>query len=157
MSEWQTTRPSGSARQIGAGLFGSLEVDLLAPVTSRFHASWEQALPEIPPGQQSTPVLLYGSLMMRLYKPYETDIEVRQKHDQLYLIARGEGIFFNGAHLCGDDPIQHFKAGDVLFVPAGVVHRFRESTDDCLVWSVFFGPLHDGSMSDHEMNGKAHR
>lgn len=29
---------------------------------------------------------------------------------------------------------------DVRFVPAGVVHRFEEFTDDFAVWVVFYGP-----------------
>jgi mannose-6-phosphate isomerase-like protein (cupin superfamily) len=30
--------------------------------------------------------------------------------------------------------------GDVLFVPAGVIHRFEEFTDDFAVWVLFYGP-----------------
>lgn len=30
--------------------------------------------------------------------------------------------------------------GDLLFVPAGVVHRFEEFTDDFATWVMFYGP-----------------
>jgi mannose-6-phosphate isomerase-like protein (cupin superfamily) len=33
-----------------------------------------------------------------------------------------------------------FGPGDVMFVPAGVVHRFENFTNDFLVWVVFCGP-----------------
>jgi quercetin dioxygenase-like cupin family protein len=32
-----------------------------------------------------------------------------------------------------------FGPGDLLWVPAGVVHRFKDFTDDLAVWVVFFG------------------
>ncbi len=35
---------------------------------------------------------------------------------------------------------ERFGPGDLLFVPAGVVHRFEEFTDDLVVWVVFYGP-----------------
>ena len=31
------------------------------------------------------------------------------------------------------------KGGDLLFVPAGVPHRFEESGDNLVVWVVFYG------------------
>ena len=33
-----------------------------------------------------------------------------------------------------------FGCGDVLFVPAGVVHRFEDFSDELVVWVVFYGP-----------------
>ena len=33
-----------------------------------------------------------------------------------------------------------FGPGDVLFVPAGVTHRFENFTADLTVWVVFYGP-----------------
>jgi mannose-6-phosphate isomerase-like protein (cupin superfamily) len=33
-----------------------------------------------------------------------------------------------------------FSPGDLLFVWAGVEHRFEEFTDDLAVWVVFYGP-----------------
>ena len=39
-----------------------------------------------------------------------------------------------------ETPGIRFGPGDLLFVPAGVVHRFEEFTDDLAVWVVFYGP-----------------
>jgi mannose-6-phosphate isomerase-like protein (cupin superfamily) len=38
-------------------------------------------------------------------------------------------------------PDRHrFEPGDVLFVPAGVAHRFEEFSDDLALWAVFCTP-----------------
>ena len=35
---------------------------------------------------------------------------------------------------------QDFTAGEVLFVPAGVEHRFENFSDDFSTWVLFYGP-----------------
>ncbi len=35
---------------------------------------------------------------------------------------------------------RQFQPGDLLFVPAGCVHRFEEFSDDLAVGVVFYGP-----------------
>ena len=48
-------------------------------------------------------------------------------------ILRGSGTFFmNGERML-------FKANDVLFVPAGVEHRFENFTADFATWVIFYG------------------
>ena len=32
-----------------------------------------------------------------------------------------------------------FKENDVLFVPAGIEHRFENFTDDFATWVIFYG------------------
>ena len=46
----------------------------------------------------------------------------------------GSGYFVNG------ESRQPFEAGEALFVPAGVVHRFEDFTPDFAAWVVFYGP-----------------
>ena len=49
-------------------------------------------------------------------------------------MVSGRGEFVNGSE-------RHaFAPGDVMFVPAGVEHRFEQFTDDLAVWVVFYGP-----------------
>ena len=50
------------------------------------------------------------------------------------MVAEGRGQFRNG------EAVHRFGPGDVLFVPAGVVHRFEEFSDDLVVWVFFYGP-----------------
>jgi mannose-6-phosphate isomerase-like protein (cupin superfamily) len=75
-----------------------------------------------------------GNIRLRIYAPRGSDWQATHSQDELYIIARGSGRFFNGTRR------HSFRAGDALFVPAGVDHRFEAFTDDLLVWVVFFGP-----------------
>jgi quercetin dioxygenase-like cupin family protein len=49
-------------------------------------------------------------------------------------VASGSGTFLcnDARHQCGP--------GDVLFVPAGAVHRFEGTSQDFAVWVIFYGP-----------------
>jgi len=85
-------------------------------------------------GQLAARVLAHGSLLVEYYAPRGTDTQTPHTKDEVYVVIRGSGWFVNGAE-------RHpFQAHDVLFVPAGVVHRFEEFTDDFAVWVMFYGP-----------------
>jgi len=68
----------------------------------------------------------------------------------MYFIVSGHGLFMRARDVMpiGDDvslPVAgeeraRFKAGDVLFVPAGTEHRFEEMSEDFGCWIVFYGP-----------------
>jgi mannose-6-phosphate isomerase-like protein (cupin superfamily) len=102
---------------------------------NRVRVTVEQArtLP-IPAGQRSAPVLAHGSLLVKFYAPKGVDQQTPHTRDELYVIIQGSGWF-----VCGDQRYP-FGVSDVLFVPAGVVHRFEDFTDDFCVWVVFYGP-----------------
>jgi mannose-6-phosphate isomerase-like protein (cupin superfamily) len=75
-----------------------------------------------------------GTLSLELYAPQGRDKQEPHTQDELYVVVSGEGEFVNGAD-------RHpFKAGDVLFVPAGVEHRFERFSDDFQTWVIFYGP-----------------
>ena len=103
--------------------------------TNRMRVTVEQAkmLP-IPSGQRSVPVLTHGSLLVKYYAPKGIDQQTPHTRDELYVVIQGSGWF-----ICGDQRLP-FDIGDVLFVPAGVVHRFEDFTGDFCVWVVFYGP-----------------
>lgn len=87
-----------------------------------------------PDGKRSTAVFEHGTLQVKLYAPRGADPQQPHTRDEAYVVARGAGWFVNGAH-------RHpFAAHDVLFVKAGVVHRFEDFSDDFLVWVFFYGP-----------------
>ena len=86
------------------------------------------------PGKLAAPVLLHGSLLVEYYAPRGRDIQTPHTRDEVYVVIQGSGWFLNG------EKRHAFGPGDVLFVPAGVVHRFEEFTDDFAVWVMFYGP-----------------
>ena len=76
----------------------------------------------------------HGSLSVEIYKPEKEDLQKPHTRDEIYVIASGSGVFVNG------QAKQNFEQGEVLFVPAGVIHRFEEFTNDFSTWVFFYGP-----------------
>ena len=100
-----------------------------------WHATLTEALAlPIPNGQRSSHVMEHGSLSVRLYAPKRIDSQSPHQQDEVYVVASGTGWFVNGSHR------HRFSAGDVLFVPAGVQHRFEEFGDNVAIWVIFYGP-----------------
>lgn len=101
----------------------------------RWRATVEEAMTlPVPEGQRSVEVLSHGTMVVRYYAPRGTDGQTPHTRDELYVVARGSGTFVNG------DRRHAFGASDVLFVPAGVSHRFEDFTDDFGTWVIFYGP-----------------
>ena len=87
-----------------------------------------------PAGQRFAVALERGSLSIELYAPRGSDPQQPHTRDEVYVVVSGRGEFTNG-------PERHaFAPGDLLFVPAGVEHRFEQFSDDLAVWVVFYGP-----------------
>ncbi|HEV7893548.1 MAG TPA: cupin domain-containing protein [Pyrinomonadaceae bacterium] len=108
----------------------------VSDTAARGRASVAEALALLPGagGQRFAKVLEHESLLVEIYAPRGTDPQQPHTRDELYVVVTGNGRFVNGGE-------RHaFEPGDVLFVPAGVVHRFEEFTDDLVVWVVFYGP-----------------
>ena len=103
---------------------------------ARGRASVAEALALLPGagGQRFAKVLEHESLLVEIYAPRGTDPQQPHTRDELYVVVTGSCRFINGGER------QAFSPGDVLFVPAGVVHRFEEFTEDLVVWVVFYGP-----------------
>lgn len=76
----------------------------------------------------------HGSLEVEFYRPDGVDRQQPHTRDEIYVVASGSGLFVNG------DERHPFEPGEVLFVPAGVVHRFEDFTDDFATWVFFYGP-----------------
>ncbi len=92
------------------------------------------AVARVARGLPSAVVFEHGTLQVKMYRPAGTDMQKPHTRDEVYVIARGSGWFVNG-------PERHpFQTGDMLFVPAGVEHRFDEFTDDFCTWVLFYGP-----------------
>jgi mannose-6-phosphate isomerase-like protein (cupin superfamily) len=87
-----------------------------------------------PAGERYVELFLHGTMSIELYAPRGEDPQTPHTKDEVYVVALGSGQFRNG------DARHPFGPGDVLFVPAGVTHRFEEFTDDLAVWVIFYGP-----------------
>lgn len=75
-----------------------------------------------------------GSLVVEIFAPRGADTQQPHTRDEAYIVMQGSGEFIN------DGVRQSVGPGDFLFVPAGVVHRFENFTDDLTVWVIFYGP-----------------
>ncbi|GAB3482108.1 cupin domain-containing protein [Marinomonas epiphytica] len=88
-------------------------------------------------GENTVPfveVFSHGSLNIEMYKPIGEDLQKPHSRDEVYVIASGTGHFVNGEEC---HPVEQ---GEVLFVPAGQVHRFVDFSEDFSTWVIFYGP-----------------
>lgn len=111
--------------------------------TRAAHVSFEEAVSKGPPpaGNLAVPIFSHGSLEVELYRPEGKDLQEPHLRDEVYLVARGRGFFFDG------DRRHLVEPGSFLFVAAGQPHRFEEFTSDFAVWVLFYGPEDGGSDS----------
>jgi len=79
-------------------------------------------------------VMEHGSMSVEIYQPHKTDPQTPHRQDELYVVISGSGEFLN------DGKRSKFGPGDVLFVHAGIEHRFENFTDDFVTWVIFYGP-----------------
>jgi mannose-6-phosphate isomerase-like protein (cupin superfamily) len=79
-------------------------------------------------------LLRHGTMSVELYAPQEFDGQSPHAQDEIYVIVSGTGMF----NKAGDR--RPFKPHDVIFVEAGVEHRFEGFSDDFQTWVIFYGP-----------------
>ena len=87
-----------------------------------------------PPGKRFVRLYEHGSLQVEIYAPRGKDPQQPHARDEVYFVIAGSGTFVDGTER------YPFRPGDLLFVPAGIVHRFEDFTDDLAVWVLFYGP-----------------
>ncbi len=92
------------------------------------------ALVPTPEGKRFATVFERGQLLVEIYAPRGHVPQQPHARDEVYVVVEGSGEFLSGGRRV------HFRAGDFLFVPAGVEHRFENFTDDLAVWVIFYGP-----------------
>ncbi len=109
--------------------------------TKRAHFSVPVALQRLAETKDACFITLFehGTLQVEIYQPRGANgelVDPQSPHtrDELYVVANGIGFFFNGETR---EPVQ---AGDLLFVAAGVPHRFEEFTENFATWVMFYGP-----------------
>jgi len=75
-----------------------------------------------------------GQLEIELYAPKGEDKQQPHPRDEIYVVAAGSGHF-----VMGKERVK-FSAGDALFAPAGMAHRFEDFTAHFATWVMFYGP-----------------
>lgn len=83
-------------------------------------------------GKLFVKVMEHGHMSVEVYRPIKTDLQTPHQQDELYVIISGSGDFLNDGHRAT------FNPGDVLFVAAGIEHRFENFTEDFITWVIFF-------------------
>jgi mannose-6-phosphate isomerase-like protein (cupin superfamily) len=78
-------------------------------------------------------VLQRGTLHAKFSLPAEPNLQTPHTQDEIYVIVRGSGW------LAHDGRRDRFAAGDLVFVAAGVEHRFEDFSDDLAIWVIFYG------------------
>lgn len=78
-------------------------------------------------------LLKHGSLEVGFYKPDGIDPQHPHEQNEVYVVQSGDGTFVLG------NKRQPFEAGDAIFVPAGVAHRFEDFSNDFAAWVIFYG------------------
>jgi hypothetical protein len=86
------------------------------------------------PGKLAVPIFGHGSLEVELYTPRDEDPQTSHTRDEIYVVARGEGLFFDGTAR------HQVRPGSFIFVPAGQTHGFEQFSLDFAVWVFFYGP-----------------
>ena len=85
-------------------------------------------------GERFVELFRHGTLSVELYAPRGVDPQRPHRKDEVYVVVQGSGMFLNGGRR------EPFGPGELLFVPAGVEHRFEAFSDDLAVWVIFYGP-----------------
>ena len=101
-----------------------------------YKVSPEEALKKIDAvGRARFAVMMkHGSMSIEYFTPKKYDIQTPHTQDEIYVINKGEATFYR------DGERVPCTKGDVLFVPAGIDHRFENFSDDFETWVIFYGP-----------------
>jgi mannose-6-phosphate isomerase-like protein (cupin superfamily) len=93
------------------------------------------ALEQAPEGRRFHYPIRHGSMRVGIYAPRPPhDPQSPHDQDELYIVIGGSGTFVKG------EERRPFRPGDVIFVEAGVPHRFEDFAEDFATWVVFWGP-----------------
>ncbi|MBI1777330.1 MAG: cupin domain-containing protein [Proteobacteria bacterium] len=89
---------------------------------------------ELAAGIRSATAFRHGTLELKLYAPKQQDPQQPHTRDEVYVVVSGNSRFVHG------EAVDLVEPGDILFVPAGMAHRFEDFTHDLVLWVIFYGP-----------------
>lgn len=101
-----------------------------------YKVSPDEALKELQKDnkQKFIEVMKHGSMIVEFFKPEKVDTQTLHIQDEIYVILKGDSTFFR------DGERINCKSRDILFVPAGMEHRFENFSEDFETWVIFYGP-----------------
>jgi hypothetical protein len=79
-----------------------------------------------------------GDGLIEYWSPRAIDDQLPHDCDEVYVLLAGSSEFAMGSEQ------RTVKSGDLIFVPAGMPHRFLDFSEDLAVWIIFFGRRHEG-------------
>jgi mannose-6-phosphate isomerase-like protein (cupin superfamily) len=99
-----------------------------------FHVSVADAIAQLRREKEKRFVQLmaHGRMSVEYYAPRTSDPQQPHAQDEVYVVVSGTGKFYCDGQTIG------FSTGDVLFVPAGVEHRFKDFSNDFATWVIFY-------------------
>ena len=100
--------------------------DVIAELPLPATAKW-------PMGVFDKEVFSSATVQVSLFAPQSTDFQTPHPQHEFYFIVEGSG------RIDIDGSVVEFAAGDAIFVPKGMSHRF-EVPLNFTSWVVFFGP-----------------
>ena len=92
----------------------------------KFHHGITEAIQQLQEetDQQFTVLMRNGGMSIEYYAPEKIDTQTPHRQDEIYVIAAGNGTFYR------DGERVPFQTGAVLFVPAGMEHRFENFSEN---------------------------
>ncbi len=75
-----------------------------------------------------------GTMFAGLYAPQPEDRQEPHIQDEAYIVVAGTAAFRRNGE------VVNVVAGDYVFVPARMEHRFEAMSDDFATWAIFWGP-----------------
>jgi mannose-6-phosphate isomerase-like protein (cupin superfamily) len=103
---------------------------------SKFSISINEAIDQLKKETDKKFTVLINNCTMSIeyYAPEKIDGQSPHLQDEIYVIASGHTQFYR------DGETVECEKGDVLFVPAGMEHRFVNFSNDFATWVIFYGP-----------------
>ncbi|MES2773191.1 MAG: cupin domain-containing protein [Bacteroidota bacterium] len=85
-------------------------------------------------GRKFTVLGRHQTMSIEYFAPEVNDTQTPHLQDEIYVITSGHSDFYRGGETVP------CKTGDLLFVPAGMEHRFINFSEDFATWVIFYGP-----------------
>ena len=101
----------------------------------KFIISVQEAIGQLQQENQKafTVVMEHGTMSVEYFAPVVADTQQPHLQDELYIIVSGDAQLFRNGETTS------CSEGDVIFVPAGMEHRFESFSMDFATWAIFYG------------------